>query len=216
MTADSAMLVLELRSFWLHANGEGGGADFDLVMERDRDGLPLLRGRHVAGLLRLALTRADCWGWFSDPPLGVEVASLLMGDIGDGAPGCLDVRSAQVVGATRAALVANPALREACFQRLPTTAIDERLGVAREGQLRAVEAALPLPLVARLGFDSADRMAWARAEAVEAANIALAKVHWRGWLRTALPALDEAGAKRTRGFGRLGPCQLINAAGDLS
>lgn len=205
MTADTAVLRLGFRSFWLHARGEGGGADYDLVMERDPSGLPILRGRHLAGLLRVAFARADRWGWFDNPPAtGVE--ALLMGGFGNGMPGCLDIRSARVPDPLRSTLVSVPGLIEACFQRLPTTAIDPVRGVAKTGHLRTIEAAMPMQLEARIRFDASDRLAWSGGTSADVDN---GRRTWIDWLRCALPALDEAGAKRTRGFGRLGRCDVI-------
>lgn len=209
-----AMLMFDIQSYWLHARGEGGGADFDLVMERGRDGLPVLRGRHVAGLLRLAIQRAVCWRWIPDEHARLDIMTLLMGAIGDGAPGCLDIRSAQITDEPRQALLADPDLLEACFQRLPTTAIDMESGVALEGQLRTVEAALPLPLAAQIRFVPFDRLAWAGSDVQEVSKIEIAANHWLEWIDLALPALDEVGAKRTRGFGRLAPCRLVRGTGD--
>lgn len=182
--------------YWLHASGEGGGADFDLVMERDDDGLPLLRGRHVTGLLHLALRRAVAWEW-----LEPDVRNLLMGGKG-GIPGCLDIRSARMPAPLRQHLLADAAVKAACFHRLATTAIDER-GVAMDKHLRAIEVAIPLPLVFAVTFDPTDRRVWAKGRPEDEARLAAAEEHWRDWLDQAMPALDEVGAKRTRGFGRL-------------
>ena len=156
------ILPFDIRTYWLHSSGEGGGADYDLVMERDPHGLPTLRGKHVAGLLRLALDRAADWGWFEDIPQysSADIPMILMGDRSDGAPGCLDVRSAVVVDPLRAELLVDSALRAACFQRLATTAVESIRGVARDGHLRSIEAAIPLALQARVRFAAADRLAW--------------------------------------------------------
>ena len=208
-------LTLDIRSYWLHARGEGGGADFDLVMERDNDGLPVLRGRHLAGLLRLALERAVAWRWLTDEYIALDVPGLLMGSRGEGAPGCLDIRSARIARPLHDRLTADKALREACFQRLSTTAIDGRLGVAKEKHLRSIEAALPLPLVFSVGFDPFDRMAWAGGNEVDTRHVTIAASTWHDWIRTAWPALDEVGAKRTRGFGRLGMTEPVFSSGEV-
>jgi hypothetical protein len=204
------LLPLEFAGYWIHAHGEGGG-DFDLVIERDEDGLPVLRGRHVTGLLRLAILGAQGLEWFDDSES--DIAELLVGRrprpaSNDGAasytsPGCLAVGDARVGPALRAAVLADPALRDELFERIASTAIDWDTGVAARSQLRTIEAALPVALSARLDFDPSHRRLWARGDTDELARIDRAEAHWEAWIETAWPGFDEAGAKRTRGFGRL-------------
>jgi hypothetical protein len=211
VSASSINLQLDLKSYWLHARGEGGGADYDLVMDRDEDGLPMLRGKHVAGLLRLALKRAVAWKWLGSDS-GAYIPLLLMG--GEDEPGCLDVRSARVPAWVRRELLDDPQLRAelgvACCRRIASTAIDELTSVAKQKQLRSIEAAVPLPLGFQVSFAPRDRRWWAGRDEAEQAAIALAENNWLDWLEIAWPAFDEAGAKRTRGFGRLGWAEFRN------
>jgi hypothetical protein len=243
--SDRVTLVLDIRSYWLHARGEGGGADFDLVMETDEAGFPLLRGRHVAGLLRLALERAERWGWFEDERKQPAIAALIAEIVADkddastaitellmGAragrrgkaaggpaaggpsenvesiPGCLAVGSALVPDPVRATLrggkpTLDGATKAALLRRIDSTAIDETLGVAKEKHLRSVEAAIPLPLAFTVEFAPDDLRSWFRGGRTGLAAVDLASQRWQDWLGIAWPALDEVGAKRTRGFGRL-------------
>ncbi len=213
MSAEQGLLLpFDFQTYWLHASGEGGGADFDLKMERDAHRLPLLRGKHVAGLLRLALERAAAWGWFADAagPDDLDIPDLLMGGRSDGRPGCLDVRSAVIRQPLAGILRSDQAMTEACFQRLATTAIEPLHGVAREKHLRTIEAALPLPLQARVRVAPADRLAWCGLDAGAIGQVDRAAAEWRKWVRLAWPAVDEAGAKRTRGFGRLRPADCVD------
>ncbi len=218
------MIVLPVifAGYWLHAHGEGGGADFDLVMERDEDGLPVLRARHVAGLLRVALRRAQAWGWFGAEDDGV--AELLLGarpgedgrlEKEGSTPGCLAVGDARISAGLRAALKApeNCALIESIFARVAATAIESRTGVASQGQLRDVEAALPVALEARVHFAPEPRTLWAGRDQDRLERLKKARERWREWLITAWPAFDEAGAKRTRGFGRLRYCAVQEGPG---
>ncbi len=206
MSLSTLTLRLDFRTYWLHARGEGGGADFDLVMDTDDDGLPVLRGRHATGLLRLALLRAQVWGWFADLPEAAsddDIPVLLLGRLGADEPGCLDVRTARVPYRLRDRLLADRAATAACFRRISSTAIEPLSGTAAERQLRSVEAAIPLPLELNLAFLPATRRLWAGDDAGERARIETAARCWQDWLALAWPAFDEAGAKRTRGFGRL-------------
>jgi hypothetical protein len=240
------ILTLSIRTYWLHARGEGGGADYDLVMETDGDGLPMLRGRHVAGLLRLALARAEHWGWFAkvhkDPviaaaiaaahnggatadgannnaPLLLYITELLMGVRTESKrggpqslPGCLAVGNARVPERIRKALREKidgkeritAATAEAFRRRIDSTAIDEVRGVAKQAHLRSVEAAIPLPLEFAVSFAPDDFLAAMHDNAPERKACEVAERRWTDWLEIAWPAFDEVGAKRTRGFGRLG------------
>lgn len=202
------ILPIMFSTYWLHAHGEGGGADFDLVMERDRDGFPVLRGRHVAGLLRVALLRAEAWGWF--PAESTSVASRLLGDIGDSGPGCLSVSDAKMSDRLRAELGADQAW--ALFQRIPSTAIDPETGAAQARHLRTLEAALPVPLRATIRFEPGKRRIWASRQPDERDALAEAERDWWSWIACAWPAFDEAGAKRTRGFGRIAWRELTGEA----
>ena len=237
-------LALDIRTYWLHARGEGGGADFDLVMETDADGFPLLRGRHVAGLLRLALERARAWQWFEEDDFADIIPDLLGGTRvqrepddpkkekprkrRETIPGCLDIRSARVPDRLRRALIPpgvtkedEAARYEALFRRIDSTAIDEIRGVAKQAHLRSVEAAIPLPLVFDVHHTPEDLLAWVNSLAdkderkAEMDAVEAAEKRWQTWLGIAWPALDEVGAKRTRGFGRLGYTPL-KAEGERS
>ena len=231
-------LTLDIATYWLHARGEGGGADFDLVMDTDNEGLPLLRGRQVTGLLRLALTRAEAWGWFDTEKAEKSgkgeiaalakaikgnkgdatylITELLVGARSDGRwkglesiPGCLAIGSAVVPERIRKALVdpatdkIDAATKAALFRRVESTAIDELRGVAKEKHLRSVEAAIPLPLAFDVAFAPEDLRAYMHHQPDELAALNVIAEKWRSWLEIAWPLLDEVGAKRTRGFGRL-------------
>lgn len=214
-------LRLQVASYWLHAKGEGGGADFDLVMDRDGEGFPLLRGKHVTGLLRLALLRAARWDWFAPDPAvrADEVPNLLMGASDPSAPGCLAIGSARVPAGIRRSLKADAHQLAACFRRISSTAIEPLSGVAKEKHLRTVEAAIPLPLEFEIEFLAGDRHAWASGHRssderrAELARIAAARQRWPEWIEVALPAFDEVGAKRTRGFGRLALSRITRSDG---
>lgn len=205
MTVAALDLPILPSGYWLHAHGEGGGEDFDLVMERDEDGLPVLRARHVKGLMRLALERAIAWDW--GPP--DDAAERLFGGRGGlGGPGCLSTEDARVSDALRAGLRARSDLAPGLFARVASTAVDPESGVAKPKQLRTIEAALPVPLTSRLTFDAAKRLAWARMDAEEVKAVTDAEQHWRTWIDVAWPLVDEIGAKRTRGFGALRPSRV--------
>jgi hypothetical protein len=231
-----------------------GGADYDLVMESDGDGLPMLRGRHVAGLLRVALSRAEHWGWFeaeraepkiaaaiaalereireggAEPGMLLYITELLMGvrtetkrGGPESLPGCLAVGNARVPERIREPLREQrgaerkipPATAEAFRRRIDSTAIDELRGVAKQRHLRSVEAAIPAPLEFSVRFAPDDFLAAMHESQAEIDACEFARQQWEKWLEKAWPALDEVGARRTRGFGRLGWREPL-AAGDAA
>ena len=95
-------LSIEVRSYWHAGGGRGGGLVVDAVVHRDADGLPVLSGRHLKGLLRDALERAQAWGWFSDSPgiaarlFGQRTETIETGTIPE--CGCLRVSDARLPG----------------------------------------------------------------------------------------------------------------------
>lgn len=202
---DALDLPIHPSGYWLHAHGEGGGEDYDLVMERDDDGLPVLRARHVKGLLRVALERAIKWEWIDTKVIDFrDIPDILLGRRdGKGGAGCLITRDAVVSGPLRAALLDQTDLLNGLFARVASTAIDDDTGTAKPKHLRTIEAGVPIPLVSRLTFDSSKRTDWARGDQERLDAIVAAEAHWRDWIECAWPGFDECGAKRTRGFGEL-------------
>ena len=72
----SMTLVVDIHSYWQSGGGRGQGAVLDATAHRDADGLPVLPGRHLKGLLREALEAAERWQW-----QGYEgLAAKLFGD----------------------------------------------------------------------------------------------------------------------------------------
>ncbi|QEP41843.1 hypothetical protein D5085_00985 [Ectothiorhodospiraceae bacterium BW-2] len=56
-------LKIELLDYSLPGSGKGDSADFDETVRRDSDGLPLIAGKHLKGLIRQALRCGSEWGW---------------------------------------------------------------------------------------------------------------------------------------------------------
>ena len=189
-------LAIPLRSFWMHGFGEGGGADADLLVARDAEGFPTIRARHVKGLLRVAMRRALAWNWYEGKAIaGADLVADLLG-AADDARGALQIPNARIPDRDKRAI--GPEHRKALFQIMASTAINER-GTAKRASLRRIEATVPLTLVSHTSFPP------------PSAEIA-ARYGNGGWIRlieVALPALDEIGSHRTRGFGRVGSMPQI-------
>jgi len=183
-------------SYWHPGTGGGLGAWVD-ARARSQDGLPLVPGRTLKGVLRDAVDRAGSLGWQDDTAPDGRWADLLFGRpataSGPSVPGCLRIGSAELDPATRAAIQAlqEPDKGEVLGgmrAALQQTAIDAT-GVAKEGSLRGIEVYVPMPLTAPIDWIGEDNE-----HAAEAAFATLAR---------SLPLVEGLGAHRTRGLGRV-------------
>lgn len=205
---EAARLQVDFIHYWHVGSGRGNGNQLDAVCARDADGLPVLPGRQLKGLLRHAVRRAEAWGWMeglalpSGPLQGHE--QLLFGSSSQQEgrfstePGALLVDCARLPANERAGLAApgNADLRGELFGELFSTAIDE-LGSARRFSLRGLEVSIPLQLHAALKLEVTAVRAQLRAQ--QRAYIASGSA-WTA-LERALPLLDALGAQRSRGLG---------------
>ncbi len=158
----TANISIEFKGYWHAGSGRGTGHHLDAICERDTNGLPYLPGKQLKGLLRQAVARAEDWDWFSQhtipsgPMLSLE--DLLFGSESQqqsrylSQPGMLQVHSAELPEAERLWL-AQPeqaSQRQALFDELFSTAIDEETGSASNGSLRGIEVCLPSILIAEV------------------------------------------------------------------
>lgn len=211
-------LRIDLAGYWHAGSGRGSGSHLDALCERNADGLPVLPGRQLKGLLRHAVRRAEAWGWYADLPLPAGPASnieiLLFGsdsqteDRHGTLPGLLAVDSAELPAAERNWLAApvQASWRSQLFDELFSTAIDEN-GTARDHSLRGVEVALPTVLEAGVSL---------QAFALEPAHRRQQDAWLAGpapWsaLAMALPLVDAIGAHRSRGLGEA--CLTLTSSG---
>jgi len=185
----AATLHIDIRHYWHAGGGRGAGAVLDAVVHRDPNGLPLLPGRHLKGLLRDALARAEAWEWGGFTP---GIAEQLFGRPADerqpSEPGALRVTDATLPGEL-AAWLASESGRGSLphlFRSLYATAIDHDSGTARDKSLRGIEVTVPLTLSARI-------------EPVPGRE---PPEGWPALLASVLPLIDAVGAHRSRGLGR--------------
>jgi len=184
-------LIVDLRSYWHAGAGRGGGAVLDAVVHRDGNGLPVLPGRHLKGLLRDALERAEAYQWPGYTNLATRVFGARAGAdrspdsvatvrVGDAA--LPDELTAWLAGTSEGrALIPN------LYRGIYATAVDHDTGTARDMSLRGIEVTVPLELRARIEPVSADGPP---------------PEGWADHLRDVLPLIDAVGAHRTRGLGR--------------
>ena len=185
-------LKIDVRGYWHAGTGRGGGAVVDAVVHRDPSGLPVLPGRHIKGLLRDALERAEAWNWdgytgLADHLFGQRSERIAPGVVPN--PGCLRV-SDGCIDRSLAHYLGSPNGKHhvpRLFRSLHSTAVDHETGSARDHSLRGIEVAIPLQLYARI-------------EVITGADSP--SPDWRERLRDVLPLIDAVGAHRTRGLGR--------------
>jgi hypothetical protein len=213
----SIFVIVDFATFWIHATGAGGGADVDVLADRDADGFPILRGRHARGVLREASRRIDGWsaGWESADRLwdsnaaGVALTDLLFGTrtqaVGvDSVPGCLDIRDFHLPQSAKSTGAApDPALAPFYFRRIAATAIEQHRGTARNKTLRAVEAGVPCPLGGWISFAERERLVQRpRDEPLIAMARSGTPPLWQRHVQLCLTEARSFGANRTRGYGR--------------
>lgn len=195
---DSITLTLDLKSFWHVGTGKGSGFHLDALVEKDAHRLPFVPGRMLKGLLRDALNRRVSWGHFdkdhADP---ASIITTLFGSSGfshDGVPrhetqaGCLRFSDACLPSDVHRWL-AQPECESLCrrlYHDLYSTAIDAKRGVAKKHSLRAIQATIPLQLVAEISQTKPTRYH-----------------DWPEILQTSLPLIRAVGAYRSRGLGRV-------------
>lgn len=211
-------LDIDLHYYWHAGTGSSSGTHLDALCERDGDDLPFLSGRHLKGLLRHAVHRAEAWGWFATQALPSgpveDWETLLFGTRSQSAqrfqtlPGMLVMGDARLPDDERDWLNEQAAYKLMLFEELYSTAINEK-GSARSHSLRGIEAALPMNLTALLqwevtGLDPAHRQQ--QRQALEKENLA-------NLLQAALPLVDAVGASRTRGLGEASLTLTTNQGG---
>jgi hypothetical protein len=192
-------VCFELLTWWHAGTGRGDGAAFDAVVHRTAEGLPLLPGRTVKGLLREAVGLAEhcdqiphgrTLRWFGTPPPQTDAddreQKLEAGRFGT-EPGELVFASAELGDARMAAqwrrwAAHHPRERAALFGSLAATRIDAN-GICEDQTLRTVEVAVPLVLRAAVRGPQEDE--------------------WPRELEVALPLIRNLGTGRNRGLGRV-------------
>lgn len=190
-----ATLHIDIRHYWHAGGGRGAGAVLDAIVHRDPDGLPVLPGRHLKGLLRDACLRAEAWKWEGfTPGLAHQLFGRPAGDNQPSEPGALRVTDATLPPELTAWLTwdgENDPRGGKCylpylFRSLYATAIEHDSGTAHGKTLRGIEVTVPLALTAR----------------VEPVPGRAPPEGWPGLLADVLPLIDAVGAHRSRGLGR--------------
>ncbi len=203
-----ATLTVDFHNYWHAGTGLSAGTHADALTEKDHQQLPYVSGRHLKGVLRHALHRAEQWQWFSALALpqgpAPDIETLLFGSASQTAerdhtlPGMLTIGDATLSEAETAWL-AHPEQsrhRTVLYSLLFSTAIDE-LGSAVDHSLRSIEVALPMPLTAKLTLTVTTTDTALREQQIAWLD---QTQHWKP-ITDATSLIDSLGAKRSRGLG---------------
>lgn len=201
-------LIIDVHGYWHAGSGRSAGAFADALVQKTPQGLPRVGGRHLKGLLRHALRKAESLGWYRDlelPEGPVEnLETLLFGTPSqqesryNTAPGILMVSDGALPQPESDWLSQDDQsqLRQHLYRRVSSTAMTDR-GTALADSLRTIEVTIPMQLHATLSMqptavDAAERAqqyAWIdRRDA------------WNSLLQ-ACALIDSIGANRSRGLG---------------
>ena len=185
------ILRIDLRGYWHAGGGRGGGAVVDAVVHRDSRGLPVVPGKHLKGLLRDAVERAEAWGWagyeqLSDSLFGSRTEAIAQGEIPRA--GGLRVGDGRLPAAVSDWLgsEAGKKLQPGLFRHLYTSAVEHKSGTALDQSLRGMEVTVPLQLEAHISVVCGNNL----------------PADWVEMIQRILPLIDAVGAYRTRGLGR--------------
>lgn len=204
-------LIVDLQGYWHAGSGRTSGSHVDRLVEKDNAGLPFLSGKHLKGLLRNAVMRAESWQWFDDAHIGENIEQLLFGSKSlpnddtsrfKTTPGILMISDARLPVAERAYLSSQqapaPAMREVLYRSLFSTAINHESGTAESQSLRGMEVSVPVTLTSEISLSC---------EHPNAQQLFAC-------LEQCLPLIDHVGAMRNRGLGR---ARLsFNSAGEIA
>lgn len=200
-------LKVDFNGFWHTGTGQSSGTYLDAITERDRFNLPFIAGKHLKGILRHAVRRAEAWEWFSasipDGPAD-SLETLLFGSSTQTElrfqtlPGILLIEDACLTETEASYLRSRPDLSTQLYQPLYSTAIGEE-GSAKPKSLRGIEVCVPVTLTCTLNMaitsvDESHR---------NQQNTWLAMANRWEWLDACIPLIDSLGASRTRGLGEV-------------
>jgi hypothetical protein len=198
-------LNIDINGYWHAGTGRSSGTHLDAMTDKDANNLPFVGGKHLKGLLRQALRRAQHWQWpLGELPTGPahDMETLLFGTQSQTAtrtatiPGMLLVSDATLPPAELAFLQQEKTLPPYFYDALYATAISDQ-GAAIDKSLRGMEVCVPLQLAATLQLTTTAVDTTHRAQQQAFLDQSDA---WQ-CISACLPLIDAVGAHRTRGLG---------------
>jgi hypothetical protein len=199
-------IQIDFNYYWHAGTGSGSGTHLDAITEKDNDYLPFVSGRHLRGLLRHALHRAEVWQWFTEScPKGpaknwetlIFGSANQSGDRSHTLSGMLFVNDAIMATHEQQWLNAHPDAKPFLYQELYATAIELKTGSAKAHSLRGIEVCLPVQLQAALTLSITATDPLHRQQQQQF----LTETSPFFWLAPSLSLIDAVGAHRTRGLG---------------
>lgn len=187
-------ITIQMHSDWHIGTGSGRAKEVDRTVRKDKNGLPIIPGRTLKGVLKdsaevIAGGLGDSWmEWvshvFGDSPAENWVEQK--GSPRSPRPGSLDVRTAELSDGLRAELAADPSLIPFLYTKRPGVAITKE-GVAKDDHLRMEERTRGgLTMLARASLEGSE-------DSIEKAKALLAAA--AAWT-------ERLGGKRRRGAGK--------------
>ena len=201
----TAIISIEISSYWHVGSGQGSGSHLDALVEKDKRGLPFISGKMLKGLLRDAVNRLEQWqqlDQFQKTETLTHVEQLFgSAGFGQDEKGQAVPRQQTIAGSLRlndAVLpddlqqwLADPAQtlqRQQLFTEMYSTAINEK-GVAKNKSLRGRQVTIPLSLEAEIEWIGEEE-----------------NNQWQAIVAEALPLIRAVGSQRSRGYGRAQCC----------
>jgi len=143
---------IQFNSFWHTGSGLSSGTESDLVVIKDKNGLPFIPGKTLKGLLREA---ANIINQFDSKLVTKEFINTVFGEVTDEDKNTVS-KEAQVFFSDaylsenmREHFNANPQHKDLLFKNISSTKINKE-GQAEDHSLRQMEVAIPLDLYAEL------------------------------------------------------------------
>lgn len=201
-------LIVDLHGYWHAGSGRSAGALADALVQKTAQGLPVVGGRHLKGLLRHALSKAEAMGWFADVNLpegpAENLETLLFGSRSqqegrfETVPGILFVTDGSLPEAESRWLghENQAGVRQHLYRRASSTAITEK-GTALADSLRTIEVTVPMQLLAGLSM----QLTAMEKEYRDQQQAWLAESDAWVPIQQACALIDSIGASRSRGLG---------------
>ncbi len=138
----------EFYSDWHCGSGLSSGAEADLLVLKDRSGLPIIPGKTLKGLLRDSAQSLEEFGGVKKDFVS-DVFGSQPGEDGDSSAGSAYFSNASLSLDMQKILSQDNGKKKLLYRNISSTAI-EKNGQAKEYSLRTIEVCIPLVLFAKI------------------------------------------------------------------
>ncbi|WP_227428773.1 RAMP superfamily CRISPR-associated protein [Psychrobacter sp. I-STPA6b] len=212
----SKVLKIEFKNYFRAGSGSGQGSSMDDTNVKDDNGLPYIGGKHIRGIIRNAVYRAEQWGWYEDSKKEIDkhqitesLTDLIFGkesknnnsEESKTTNGIIFINNAKLEEAELCYLQQpdNSTLRQGLFKKLSNIEINAETKTTKDGSLRSGEVAIPMTLFVQIdliGIRGYDEIKEQQKKLLENFEPMIWQV-----INNALPLIKSFGAKRSRGLG---------------